>query len=147
MNSCHTRQQRARAESPVAGAAGERNREVALLAVASIAPERKASSRGSRTQRSLMSPLSTGFRSTIGVPSTASRLRTRTRPPSIDRISTRCSPIGFGRMHPQDFAARTIEPREDDDLVADSDTVETFEHRGLEHEPRLGRPLVALLGG
>src|SRR5918999_1520783 len=44
-----------------------------------------------------MSLLSTGFTSTIGVPSTASRLRTRTLPPSIDAISTRCSPIGLGR--------------------------------------------------
>ena len=38
--------------------------------------------------RSLMSLLSTGFTSTIGVPSTASRLRTRTLPPSIEAIST-----------------------------------------------------------
>src|SRR5215207_11394723 len=39
----------------------------------------------------------TGFRSRIGVPSTASRCRTLTRSPSIDRTSTSCRPIGFGR--------------------------------------------------
>src|SRR5690349_14954088 len=40
---------------------------------------------------------STGFTSTMGVPSTASRFDTRTRVPSIARTVTRCSPTGLGR--------------------------------------------------
>jgi PPOX class probable F420-dependent enzyme len=46
----------------------------------------------------LSSPrLRTGFTSTMGVPSRASRFRTRILVPSIETISTRCSPMGFGR--------------------------------------------------
>jgi hypothetical protein len=45
----------------------------------------------------LMSSLSTGLRSMIGVPSTASSWRTRTRRPSVAVISTRCRPMGLGR--------------------------------------------------
>jgi hypothetical protein len=50
-------------------------------------------------------------------------------------------------MYPQDVAARTIEPGEDDDLVACSESVEGVEHRGLEDEPGVRRSLVALLRG
>ena len=75
-----------------------------------------------------MSLLSVGFTSMIGVLSSASRLRTRTRPPSIDRIVTggvrwdwavggagaEDAPLGpervAARMHTQDVAARPIEP-------------------------------------
>jgi ribosomal protein L21 len=48
-------------------------------------------------QRSRASWWRTGLTSTIGLPSTASRPLTRTRSPSMARISTRCRPIGFGR--------------------------------------------------
>ena len=50
-------------------------------------------------------------------------------------------------MHPQHIAARTVEPGEDDDLVPWSDAVEGIEHRRLEGEPRVRRPLVALIRG
>ena len=113
-----------------------------------------------------MSLLSTGLTSRTGVPSTASRLRTRTLVLSIDRISTRCSPIGFGRwgepgaehallrsrgvlaarMHAQNVATRTVEPRDDDYLVSCPDSVETLEHRRLEDEARVRRPLSPCFG-
>jgi hypothetical protein len=47
-------------------------------------------------QGHLPSAGSTGLTSTIGVPSSASRLWTRTLKPSIATIRTRCRPIGFG---------------------------------------------------
>lgn len=113
-----------------------------------------------------MSLLSVGLTSRIGVPSTASRLRTRTRSPSIDKTATRCSPIGFGpigrtgaehallfsrgvapRMHAQDVAARTVEPGEDDHFVPDVQTLQALEDRRLEREPRVRRPLITLLRG
>ena len=50
-------------------------------------------------------------------------------------------------MHPQDVAARPIEPGDDDDLVPRSDALETLEHRSLEDEPRVRCPLVALFRG
>src|SRR5581483_6811295 len=43
------------------------------------------------------SPRITGLMSRIGVSSSASRLFTRIRGPSISKTSTRCSPIGLGR--------------------------------------------------
>ena len=49
-------------------------------------------------------------------------------------------------MHPQDIAAGTIQPGQDDDLAACSDTVEGVKNRRLEDEPRVWRALVALLG-
>src|SRR5919106_6779403 len=51
------------------------------------------------------------------------------------------------RVYPQDVAACTIEPGEDDDLIPYLDAVEGLEHRRLEDEPRARRALVALLGG
>jgi hypothetical protein len=48
-------------------------------------------------QRSAIAPLRTGFTSRIGVLFSASRWRTRMRPPWMAVISTVCSPIGFGR--------------------------------------------------
>ena len=50
-------------------------------------------------------------------------------------------------MHPQDVAARTVEPGENDDLVPCSNPGEGVEHFRLEDEPRLRRPLIALFWG
>lgn len=99
----------------------------------------------------------------IGVPSTASRLRTRSLRPSRDTTSTGWSPIGFGRsaegvlitpvglggiitrMYAKDVAAGAIKPNEDDDPIPWTEVLETVEHAWLEHEPGLGRSLMALL--
>src|SRR5687767_2992528 len=50
-------------------------------------------------------------------------------------------------MHPKDVAARAIEPGEDEDLVALAQPIQGLEHAGLEDEPCVRRPLVALLRG
>ena len=107
----------------------------------------------------------TGFTSTIGVPSSASRSVTRTRFSSIATIFDFVQPdwvralggasaehpsLGIGevvaRMNAQDVAARTIQPREDDHSIAGLDLPQPLEHSRLEHQPGLGRALSALLG-
>jgi predicted DNA-binding protein (MmcQ/YjbR family) len=50
------------------------------------------------------------------------------------------------RMDAQDIATSAIQPREEDDLIPRSDALQAFEHGRVEHQPRVGRPLVALLG-
>ncbi len=99
-----------------------------------------------------------------GVPSRASRLRTRSRPPSLERTSTRWRPMGLGRSGervlktPTSGLARSsrgwvrrtsrrspVEPRENDDPVARPDVLQPFQHAGDELEPCVGRSFVALL--
>lgn len=104
--------------------------------------------------------------SMIGVPSNASRLRTRTRRPSIAETSTRCSPMGFGRwgdrvlktpsfaleVSPRGCTVKTsrrgaIEPGDDDDLIAEPDALETLKDIRIEDQPGFGCAFVGLPWG
>jgi hypothetical protein len=103
--------------------------------------------------------------STIGVPFTALSSLTRNRPAVIVRTRTRCNPSGLGavgrtrvedslprsgqipaRMRAQNVTPRPVEPGEDQDLVALLNAVQSVEEPRLEHEPRLWRAFVGLLG-
>jgi hypothetical protein len=107
---------------------------------------------------------STGFTSTMGVPSSASKFRTRMRVPSIETIVTRVQPdrvraIGragaedalcrpgriAARMNHQHVAARTVEPGQHDDIGTGLKVAKTLAHALLEHQPSVGRAFVALL--
>ena len=98
------------------------------------------------------------------MPSTASRSLTWTRRPvdgeDPDAVQAdRVGPVGragaedallrpgqvAARMHPQDVTPSAIQPREDQDVVADANAVEGLEHGRLEDEPGVGRALVALV--
>ena len=114
-------------------------------------------------QRSPTGPR-TGFTSMIGVPSTASRLLTRTVVPSIATMSTRWTPMGLGRSadrvlntprgwprqvvaraHDEHVPGGAIEPRQHQDRLADVEVPEAVGELGGDDQIGLGRALVALL--
>ena len=109
----------------------------------------------------------TGFTSRTGVPSMASSGPTWTRRPSTARISTRCSPIGFGRSAERVLntpvsrirrvvtgthaPARRAGPGRARSARSTSSPTRRSRRPsrdvGVELDPGVGRPLVALLGG
>ena len=101
--------------------------------------------------------------STTGVPSSASRSRTRSSVPSTATTSTRCSPIGLGRcgervantpvswsravaarVHGQDVAAGAVQPGQDQNRLARRHAVQRREERFVQDDRGLGCALVAL---
>ena len=113
-------------------------------------------------QRSLGSLLRTCFTSMIGVPSTASRSRTRILLPSTAATSTRCSPIGFGRAgervrktpssgldaSPRGCTRSTSRRARWSHVKTMSSSparIQSVSHARLEREPRFRRAFVALL--
>jgi hypothetical protein len=47
-------------------------------------------------------------------------------------------------MHVEHVAARTIEPRDQDEILADADVAQSLDCFGLEYEPRFRRAFVGL---
>ena len=109
---------------------------------------------------------STGLTSTIGVPSRASRSRTRIRRPSTETIrdavqSDRIGTVGrarvehallgvsriASRVHCQYVAAGAIEPGQHDDVRAGGQVANALTHGVVEDEPGLRRTLEALFRG
>ena len=157
--------QRAERPPPAAPVRGASRRSRPASRPRSKARDRDRVERGARGHRSLTSASSTGLTSTIGVPSIASRFRTWTRSPSTesdldpvepDRVrpvrraraedALQRARLVASRVDLQDVAVAPVEPGEDDHVVARPDPVERLGDLRLEHEPRVRRALVALLG-
>jgi hypothetical protein len=107
----------------------------------------------------------TGLRSSTGVPSTASsgpdehaaaldgndlQLVQPDRVWAVGRAGREDAalrvPGVVARMDPEHLTLGAVEPREDDHGVTGPQAIERHEEGVLEHEPRLGPALVALLG-
>ena len=101
--------------------------------------------------------------SMTGVPSSASRWLTRIRKSSIDRIVTRCRPIGFGRsgdrvlndagdrsvgiaagVNSQNVTLCQVQPGQHQDLAARGEVLRGITHLRIENDPGVRSTLVAL---